>query len=89
MFIEAGFSPMEALQAATRVAASVLDLGSDIGTVEVGKVADVILLEGNPLEKPSALDRVSHVVFGGDLVKAPVDLSDGLRSASPLTAGVA
>ena len=88
MLIEAGFSPMEALQATTRVAASVIDLDDELGTVELGKIADLILLEGNPLEDSMALDRVSHVVLKGDLVKSPVS-SHVAIAAAPVSVGVA
>jgi imidazolonepropionase-like amidohydrolase len=71
MLIRAGLSPMEGLMSATSVAASILDLGHELGTVEVGKVADLVLLDGNPLEDPMALDRVTHVVHKGELVKSP------------------
>jgi imidazolonepropionase-like amidohydrolase len=71
MLIRAGLSPMEALMAGTKVAASVLDLGAELGTVEKGKIADLILLDGDPLADPMALDRVTHVVHKGALVKSP------------------
>lgn len=71
MLIEAGFGPMEALQAGTRIAASVLDLEDEVGTVEVGKRADLILVDGDPLTDPLALDRVTHVIQAGALVKDP------------------
>lgn len=87
MFIEAGFTPMEALQAATRVAASVIDLGGEIGTVEKGKVADLILMPGNPLDDAMVLDHVSHVVFKGELVKAPE--APVPTCSIPVAAGVA
>jgi imidazolonepropionase-like amidohydrolase len=48
--IECGFSPMQAIEAGTRIAAQVLGLEQDLGTVEEGKRADLILIEGNPLE---------------------------------------
>jgi imidazolonepropionase-like amidohydrolase len=48
--MECGFSPMEAIEAGTRIAAEVLGLQQELGTVEEGKRADLILIEGNPLE---------------------------------------
>lgn len=70
MLIEAGIPPMDALIATTRAAARVL-YRDDLGTIEAGKVADIILLDGNPLDDPFALDRVTHVIHEGDLVKEP------------------
>ena len=48
--IECGFSPMEAIEAGTRIGAQVLGLEQELGTVEEGKRADLILVEGNPLD---------------------------------------
>jgi imidazolonepropionase-like amidohydrolase len=93
MFIEAGFTPMESLEAATRIAASVIDLEHEIGTVEAGKIADLILLDGDPLSDPMALDRVSHVILGGDVVHEPIhagSTTPAVGHAQPLPAvGVA
>ncbi len=71
MLIEAGLSPMEALLACTKVAASVIQLQDSIGTLEVGKIADMVILDGNPLVDPLALDRPSHVIHQGAVVKSP------------------
>ena len=71
MLIRAGLSAMDAIVAATRVAASVLGLEDSLGTVEVGKIADLILVRGDPLVDPDALDRVTHVIQKGRLVKSP------------------
>jgi len=48
--VDCGFSPMEAIEAGTRIAAQVLGLEKELGTVEEGKLADLILIEGDPLE---------------------------------------
>jgi imidazolonepropionase-like amidohydrolase len=71
MLIRAGLTPMEALLAATKVAANILDLEHDLGTVETGKIADLVLLDGDPLADPMALERVTHVIHNGELVKSP------------------
>jgi len=70
--VEFGMTPMMAIQAATASAATLLGLESEIGTVEAGKVADLILVDGNPLddiallEKPS---RITYVIQSGKIVK--------------------
>ena len=71
MLIRAGLTPMEAVIAGTQVAASILDLEQELGTVEAGKCADLVLVDGDPLADPMALDRVTHVVHKGTLVKSP------------------
>jgi len=67
--VEAGLSPMDAIKAGTRVAAELLRWEDRLGTVEVGKLADLIAVEGNPLEDISALERVSFVMADGVVVK--------------------
>jgi len=71
MLTEAGLPPMAALKAATSSAARVIEMQDDIGTVEAGKIADLILLDGDPLTDLFALDRVTHFVQGGEVVKSP------------------
>lgn len=65
---EVGLSPERVLQAATRDAASHIGLGPQLGTLEVGKVADIIVVGGNPLEDLSSLRDVKVVVKGGQIV---------------------
>ena len=64
----AKFTPMDALALATRDAARSLGLDRDIGTVEPGKRADLILLAGDPLTDPGALRQVEMVLRDGRLV---------------------
>ncbi len=71
MLIEAGLTPMDAIRAGTSRASEVIDMQDQIGTVEVGKIADLILLDGDPVADPFALDRVSHVIQSGKLMKSP------------------
>jgi tetratricopeptide (TPR) repeat protein len=65
LLVEAGLTPMEALQAATYNAAEFLGLKDSLGTVEVGKIADLVLLEANPLEDIGNTRKIAAVVVGG------------------------
>ncbi|MCG2777390.1 MAG: amidohydrolase family protein [Desulfobacterales bacterium] len=70
--VEVGFSPAEALQAGTSIAAGVLGLEKEIGTIEEGMLADLIVVAGNPIENMEALlagEAVQLVMQGGSLVK--------------------
>ncbi|HZT78502.1 MAG TPA: amidohydrolase family protein [Vicinamibacterales bacterium] len=51
LYVEAGLTPMEALQAATIVPARAMKLDAELGTIERGKRADLVVLNGNPLEQ--------------------------------------
>jgi len=66
--VRLGESPMRAILAATAWPAAALGLGSSLGTIEVGKVADVIAVEGDPVEDITALNRVRLVVSRGRIV---------------------
>jgi len=67
-----GMTPMEAIQAATRVAAELLEISDRLGTLEPGKIADVIAVPGDPLRDVSLMEKVSFVMkegkveFGGN-----------------------
>jgi len=60
--IQAGFSPMEALDAGTVNAAIFLGYEDRLGTIEKGKIADLVALGGNPLENPDSLREVKAVM---------------------------
>ena len=63
--VDSGMSPIEALSAATKAGAEILGRGSELGTIEPGKLADVIVVRGDPLFDINALGHVEHVVQGG------------------------
>jgi cytosine/adenosine deaminase-related metal-dependent hydrolase len=65
LFVRAGFSPLETLQAATLNPAVYFERSADFGTVEVGKIADLVLLEANPLEDIRNAERIAGVVRAG------------------------
>ena len=68
LLVRAGLSPMEALQAATCNPAIYLDQFKDYGTVEQGKIADLVLLEADPLKNIKNTQKIAAVVVGGKLL---------------------
>ena len=68
LLIKAGLTPMEALQAATRDPARYAGVLDSLGTIEIGKIADLVLLEGNPLEEIRNTRKIAAVVLGGKLL---------------------
>lgn len=75
---KAGFSTMEALQAATRNPAIVMGHGSSLGTVEAGKDADLLILDANPLDDISNTTKIHGVMLRGRLFTR--EALDGLLS---------
>jgi len=73
LMVECGMSPAEALVATTRTAAELLGIADSTGTLEPGKVADVVVLDGDALDVHDLAGRVRRVYQGGALV------SDGRR----------
>jgi imidazolonepropionase-like amidohydrolase len=62
---ELGMTPLQALQAATTRAAAMLGWADRVGSLEPGKLADLVAVQGDPLADPTALERVALVVKGG------------------------
>ena len=69
LMVKAGMPEMEAIQSATSIAASFLDIADTHGTVEMGKQADIIAVSGNPLEDITAMEKVIFVMKGGTIYK--------------------
>ena len=67
LYVKAGMTPMEAIQCATVVSARAMKLDQDSGTIEAGKRADMILIDGNPLTNFSDIRKVAKVVTNGRL----------------------
>ena len=72
--VEAGMTPMQAIAAATGDAAGCIGLGREIGSIEAGKKADVILVDGNPLDDVKMLERGDAVRY---VMKNGVAFLDG------------
>jgi imidazolonepropionase-like amidohydrolase len=68
----AGLTPLEALTAATGNAADVMGIAGDRGTLTPGRLADVVLLEGNPADDIRNTRRIAYVIKSGALVREPV-----------------
>ena len=68
LLVQAGLTPMEALQSATIKPAKFLGLSDSLGTVEKGKLADLVLLEANPLEDIHNTQKINAVVVNGKFI---------------------
>jgi imidazolonepropionase-like amidohydrolase len=79
-FVAAGFTPMEALQTATLNPAKFLGLDKELGTIEKGKLADLVLLDANPLDDISNTQKISAVIVNGRFLSR-VDLDKMLAGA--------
>ncbi len=77
-YVRGGLSPAEAIRTATAVPAEAFGLGADLGTIEAGKLADLVVVDGNPLVRITDLRRTRSVVKDGvvyevaALLKGPV-----------------
>jgi len=65
LYVQAGLPPMDVIQLATLGSAKVMKMDHEVGSIEPGKRADMILVNGNPLEDFSALRKVTRVISNG------------------------
>jgi imidazolonepropionase-like amidohydrolase len=73
LMVKAGYSPMEALLAATRIGSETLGMEKELGSIEAGKLADLIVVDGDPLQDIRILQdssRISLVMKGGEILKS-------------------
>jgi imidazolonepropionase-like amidohydrolase len=73
MLTDMGISPMRALQGATLWTAEVIGQAKDLGSIEPGKLADVTIVEGNPLTDIGATRNIRTVIKGGEVVDTAYD----------------
>ena len=67
--VEAGMSEIEAIMSATKTAAELLEISNTLGTIEKNKLADIIAVEGDPIENIAALESVVFVMKNGVIYK--------------------
>jgi imidazolonepropionase-like amidohydrolase len=70
LYVKAGFTPMDALRSATAVAAQAMRVDRDLGTIEKGKRADLLVLDANPLENISNIRTVRFVMKDGRMFES-------------------
>ena len=70
MLVKLGMTPLQAIMAGTKVNAELLMKDDEIGSIKVGKLADIIATKENPLDDISELSRVKFVMKGGKVIKA-------------------
>ena len=69
LYVKAGMTPLQALQAATTQAARMLAMDADVGSVTVGKFADIIAVNADPVKDIHALRTIDFVMKGGAVVR--------------------
>ena len=69
LLVQAGFTPAEALISATRISAEAIGQGSEIGTIEPGKIADLVAFDGDPTKDIDAVSRVVAVFQSGKQIQ--------------------
>lgn len=67
--VEVGMKPMEAIKAATAMAAELLRITKDFGTISVGKMADIVAVDGDPIQDITVMENVTFVMKGGVVFK--------------------
>jgi imidazolonepropionase-like amidohydrolase len=65
-------TPVQALRAATNVAADLIGWTADIGSIETGKFADLVAVSGDPLADITEMSRITFVMKGGQVIRNSV-----------------
>ena len=66
-YASGGLTPLEVLRTATMVPAEAMGVAADIGSIEPGKLADIVVIDGNPLASVKDLRRVKRVMKDGNV----------------------
>jgi imidazolonepropionase-like amidohydrolase len=69
--VRGGMTPLGALQAATINAATMLEKDNEVGTLEPGRYADIVAVQGDPLSDITVMEHVAFVMQGGRIIKDP------------------
>lgn len=85
LLVRAGLTPLEALQTATRNPAKYLGLLDRLGTIERRKIADLVLLEADPLEDIGNTRKIAAVIIGGRFI--PKESLDEMKASAEVAAG--
>ena len=70
MFVQGGMTPLEALRTATSAPAEYLGMDKDLGSLEAGKLADLLVIDGDVTKDIRVSDKVTHVMLNGRLYNA-------------------
>jgi hypothetical protein len=81
-YVAAGFTPFQALQTATVNPARLLNADADIGTLQVGKLADLVIVDGDPLADIRAARRVRTVIKNGEIYELATLVRRGVAPTS-------
>ena len=80
LMVRAGMTPMQAIVAATQTASELLDISADLGTIAPGKIADILVVDGNPLDDITILQERHNLVAimkAGDFFKNQMSSANG------------
>ena len=70
MFVQGGMTPLQAIRAATLSGAHYIGMDKDIGSLEPGKIADLLVLDGNPLENIRNSESIRYTIANGHIFDA-------------------